>query len=738
MLTVRRLSLLILCLLGVQELVFGQGRPLFDVKQFGAAGNGVALDTASINRAVDACAAAGGGTVYFPAGTYLSGTVRLKDNVTLWLDSGAVLLGAKDLRQYETGVKGDAWYAALILGKQTHNAAVMGHGIIDGNQVFNPDGEEHMRGPHGVLFYDSQDVSVQGITVKDAGNYAVILRSCLRVKIDGLTVKGGWDGINMHDVKDATIANCHLFTGDDSLAGAYWENVTVTNSILNSSANAIRVGGRNVLFDNCVIYGPGESVHRTSLRHNTESGFQILPNSASEKNKYAAKGPVDNMVLSNITMVNVVSPIFIAYSNDAPYSRNNLGVGRIIVNNLTVLQAQETPIYISAPPNDPAESVILNNVRVSYEGGATESEAEQQGFSPYSVLQSFALYCRNVRHLELHDVRMSVQKKDTRPALFVKNVGTLEMDRFQGPKTSAGADTLQASALGHVFADGEEVKPASVIVRSIELPSSQVYAGQPFSFTVTVQDAGSSGLAPISVQLGDQKLSRSVWLRSGEIARLYFINVRHNEPGQLQVRAGDISRQLSVLEKVGGHAVGLPYREFRNIAGEVLQFGGSIYIRAQGDNPVMQYGDQYITAYVKHGLPRDGVIITKVDNPDLRSSWVGRAGIMVRNDISKPGQSTGYVVLDSSPSNGSYLEWDADRNGTLDQHTEFEGQTLWPHWLKLERHGTDFAGYSSVDGQTWSKVGEVNVPGAGELEDAGVFAYRDSAQFENFRIQSNK
>jgi hypothetical protein len=124
----------------------------------------------------------------------------------------------------------------------------------------------------------------------------------------------------MHDTKDATISNCHLFTGDDSLA-----------------ANAIWVGGRNVLITNSIIYGPAEPEHGTSLRHRTEAGFQILSNGNGASSKCAARGPIDNLVLSGITMIDVGTPIYIAYSADAPYSGGNLGVGQIFVNNLNVL-----------------------------------------------------------------------------------------------------------------------------------------------------------------------------------------------------------------------------------------------------------------------------------------------------------------------------------------------------------------------------------------------------------------
>src|SRR5205085_11130344 len=102
-----------------------QPAALFNVKQYGAAGDGVALDTSDINAAMSACAAAGGGTVYFPAGTYYSGTVLLKSNVTLWLDSGATLLGSKDLSHYQTAIAGDECYTALVLASGAQHVAVI-------------------------------------------------------------------------------------------------------------------------------------------------------------------------------------------------------------------------------------------------------------------------------------------------------------------------------------------------------------------------------------------------------------------------------------------------------------------------------------------------------------------------------------------------------------------------------------------------------------------------------------
>ena len=384
----RFITSLIVAGLSLWPVGIGLAQPItqFNVKNFGAAGDGVRPDTEAINKAIVAARDAGGGTVLVPAGNYVSGTIQLQNNVTLWLDAGATILGTKNLADYHWPEGGREWDGSMVLANGVHNVALMGRGTISGQNLMNPRGEERIRGPHAVLFNNSKDIVVRDITIKDAGNYSLILRSCERVNIDNFTAYNGYDGINMHDVRQATISNSKLYTGDDSLAGAYWENVTVTNCILNSSCNAIRVGGRNVLINNCLIYGPGQYAHRLGFRTNTESGFQILPHSAGRGNappgRLVTPGPIDNMVLSNITMINVRSPVYIAFGADAPYSGNNLGVGRIVIENLTAINCGRTPFYVAGPREKPAKSIILRNARMTFVGGVSDEESNGQGFQP--------------------------------------------------------------------------------------------------------------------------------------------------------------------------------------------------------------------------------------------------------------------------------------------------------------------------------------------------------------------
>lgn len=709
----------------------------FNVKNFGAAGDGQRVDTDAINKAIQVASDTGGGTVLVPGGTYLSGTIRLQNNVTLWIDGGATILGTKNLADYHWPEGGREWDGSIILANGVRNVALMGRGTINGQNLNNPRGEEHIRGPHAVLFNNSKDIVVRDITIRDAGNYSLIFRSCERVNVDNFTAYNGYDGINMHDVRLATISNSKLFTGDDSLAGAYWENVTVTNCILNSSCNAIRVGGRNVLISNTLIYGPGEYAHRLGFRTNTESGFQILPHSAGRggaSSRLVTPGPVDNMVLSNITMINVRSPVFVAFGADAPYSGNNLGVGRIVIENLTAINCGRTPFYVAGPREKPAKSIILRNARMTFVGGVKDEESNGQGFSPYSMIQAYGVYCRNVENLELHDVRVDYVDKDRRPALFGENIGTLDLDRFVAQREPDGAPLLFFDGIRRLIVNGVEATSAQVLLKSLDPPSGRLVSGDRFFVPATVQNAGHEGLADVELRVGNERIKRTAWLSANETARVNFVNLQSTESGKIPLRLGDLAKDLVVQPKPAGGPVTAPYVGFQNLEGQVQQVEGGFYIRENGDYAVLDHGDQYGSAYLPHGLGDSDTAIVKLENPDRRTNWVGRAGIMVRKDISKPGQSRGYVVLGASPANGFALEWDSDGDGRIDKRTVLDGYTNWPCWLKLQRQGSKFTGYSSKDGANWSKIGEADVAGADGPLDVGVFAHRSSARFMDFKV----
>src|SRR5258708_22805086 len=159
-------------------------RGIFNVRNYGAAGDGIASDTAAINQAIEACSKAGGGQVLIPPGRFLSGTLRLKSNITFFLDAGARLVGTTNLSEYAQPKVPDnlpearwgKWHRALIIGEDLENVTIAGQGIIDGNKVFDPTGEERRRGPHTINFVNCRRFLIRDVTLLDAANYAIFFQ----------------------------------------------------------------------------------------------------------------------------------------------------------------------------------------------------------------------------------------------------------------------------------------------------------------------------------------------------------------------------------------------------------------------------------------------------------------------------------------------------------------------------------------------------------------------------------
>ncbi|MER6274385.1 NEW3 domain-containing protein [Streptomyces sp900105755] len=184
---------------------------------------------------------------------------------------------------------------------------------------------------------------------------------------------------------------------------------------------------------------------------------------------------------------------------------------------------------------------------------------------------------------------------------------------------------------------------------------------------------------------------------------------RFRSAGKTHLTAGDT---ITV-----NHQVTAPYRTFASTTASFSESGTALGIRAQGAdlyNGTNEYGSIYLP-----GAEHDGSVTTvKLDSQSDTDVWA-KAGIMVRNDITQPNTSPGYLALVATPANGYLLDWDSDGNGTLDSQ-DSTGSATYPSWLKLVRHGTTYSGYYSTDDATWNLVGTVTVPTAAATQDVGL------------------
>jgi len=296
---------------------------VFSVKDFGATGIRDDLAQEAIQKAVDACAAAGGGMVYIPPGDYTSGTIHLRSHVRLFVEAGATVYSLHDKSRFDKD--------ALIYGEDLVDVTIEGRGVFDGGGAY----DRRLKGDHEddfirpnqlemealglplmrsfpkpdrtgkmVLLLRCTDVRITGVSFVDSPSWTMHPVQCERLVIDGIHIRtslrdGVWaDGIDPDGCSDVRIANCTIETGDDALVfySMDWfgparpcENITVTNCRLSSASSAIKfcdgniAGIRNVTIDNCVI-----------TKSNRGIAFMTFDG-----------GAVENVVLSNLTIETV-------------------------------------------------------------------------------------------------------------------------------------------------------------------------------------------------------------------------------------------------------------------------------------------------------------------------------------------------------------------------------------------------------------------------------------------------
>ena len=374
---------------------------IFNVKDYGAVGDGAILDTAAINEAVKACKASGGGTVYFPAGTYLSGSIRLKSNVALYIGAGATILGASnDINAYDPPEKlpfeqfqdfgHSHWHNSLIWGENLEDIAIMGTGTIDGGGM--TDGFASDPPPGGgdkaIALKLCKNILIKDITFKHAGHFAILATGCDNMTIDNVKIDTNRDGINIDCCRNVRVSNCSINSPKDDalcLKSSYGlgfkratQNVTITNCMLSGYKEG-------TMLDGTFIGGGG--MGRIKFGTESNGGFKniVIANCVFDRCMGLALeivdgGVMENVSISNITMKDVANPpIFIRLGNRAR-GPNNPPVGEI--RNISISNILATGVdarcaaIISGIPGHRIEDVRLNNIRIIYKGGGTKQDAK--------------------------------------------------------------------------------------------------------------------------------------------------------------------------------------------------------------------------------------------------------------------------------------------------------------------------------------------------------------------------
>ncbi|NOX54332.1 MAG: glycoside hydrolase family 28 protein, partial [Planctomycetes bacterium] len=436
--------------------------PVVDIRSFGAKPDGKTLCTEAIQAAIDRCAAAGGGTVYLPAGKWLSGTIFLKSRVTLRLASGCVLLGSTDPKHYPEIIPAVRSYTdryvrqSLIAGEDLDDVAICGRGTIDGNgQAFR--WKEWKNRPYLIRLVNCRDVRVEGVTLRNSAMWMQHYLACDRVRIRGITV---WnhvtynnDGLDIDGCHDVTISDCVMDTDDDALClkstlDRACENVTISNCVLSSHCNALKMGTesnggfRNITITNCTVVSP-RYTKSTYGRHRGLAGIAL---------EIVDGGTLDQVLISNIAIRGVTVPIFLRLGNRArPFKKDmpkpSVGSFRnVILSSIVATGTGNIGCSITGIPGHPIENVTLRDINLGFEGGGTAEQAdreipEREAAYPesgmFGVLPAYGFYCRHVKGLRFENIRLRTEKPDQRHALVCDDVSDLVID---GLDTAGSSD----------------------------------------------------------------------------------------------------------------------------------------------------------------------------------------------------------------------------------------------------------------------------------------------------------
>ena len=379
------------------------GSKVFEVRQFGAKGDGKTFDTVAIQKALDECGQAGGGTVQFSPGVYLSQPITLRTKTTVLLDAGATLLASPTQSDYLKN--GGDWLKAtnngdfipFIGGKDLADVTLTGKGTIDGNGAVWWEEAEKARQkvsgftlprPNLVVLNRCKNVRLAGIKLINAPKFHYVPTECEEVTVENVTIiapvgAANTDGIDPSNCRNVTITRCTIDTGDDNIAiksgkkvaGREFgcENITVTDCVFlhghGLSIGSETVGGvRNLVVKNCRFDG-------------TENGIRI-------KSRRGKGGVIQNVSYSDITMTNVHPAISMACyyqdSSQAKYPKDDpaqpmTGTTPIIRNvritNLTASSTQNAGLIVGLPESL-VSNVVLENVRITAETGMTIANAK--------------------------------------------------------------------------------------------------------------------------------------------------------------------------------------------------------------------------------------------------------------------------------------------------------------------------------------------------------------------------
>lgn len=419
---------------------------VYDITDYGAVSDTMRLSTAAVQKAIDSCNAAGGGTVSVPAGNYKIGSIVLRSNVTLNLENGATLYGSTDIADYQpmttdyVSLRTNVPTIQLIYADNASNVAITGLGTIDGRGKAFPKltwNDEGITRPHLLRLIRCSDVTVSGVTLKNSGCWMQHYLACDRVKIHGITVinRNNYnnDALDLDGCHNVTVSDMIADSDDDgitlkSTSPRLCEDITISNCVVSSHCNAIKLGTEtNGGFRNIIVRGVvvKPSADQSSRYFGLPTGHSAI------SLEIVDGGTMSNVDIADITITGTESPIFVRLADRRrPYAENvpidKVGsISSIRLHDILIDGAGPTGCSITGIEGHPVTDVQISDVTMRHAGGqpvtaapADEKIAEYPEATMWGILPAKGFWLNHTRNVTFRNVNVITDAPDERP-LFV-------------------------------------------------------------------------------------------------------------------------------------------------------------------------------------------------------------------------------------------------------------------------------------------------------------------------------
>lgn len=420
----------------------------YNIVKYGAVSDTTRLSTKAVQRAIDACSAAGGGRVVVPTGNYKIGSIVLKSNVHLHLERGATLYGSTKLEDYiplrtdYESLRTQQQTVQLIYGDKVSNVVIDGYGTIDGRgRSFKKTAttDEGITRPHLLRFIQSQDIIVRDVTMRNSGCWMQHFLACDRVRIDGVKIYNrnnyNNDALDLDGCHEVVVTNLISDSDDDgitlkSTSSRLCENITISNCVVSTFCNAIKLGTettggfRNINISNIVIKPSYDQQEKFFGRWNGISAISL---------EMVDGGVLENVNVSNIVVEGTESPIFVRLGNRARGYKEGVevkNVGKISgvrISNVQVRNAGATGCSITGLPGYPVENITLDNITIHHAGGVTadalpkikervadEREKSYPEATMWGAFPAKGFFVRHARSVKFSNIEIRTENADVR------------------------------------------------------------------------------------------------------------------------------------------------------------------------------------------------------------------------------------------------------------------------------------------------------------------------------------